>query len=97
MFHLEDISSLTDFQRNAKKHLKEMKKTGRPRVLTVNGKAEVVIQDRKTYQKMLATIERMEVFDGIRKGLEQVSEGKAIPIEEFDAMMRKKYKFLRRT
>ena len=39
MIALQDIRSLTDFQRNTKAHLKRLKATGRPAVLTVNGKA----------------------------------------------------------
>ena len=43
--NLTDIHSLTDFQRNVKDHLKHLKETGRPEILTVNGKAAVVVQD----------------------------------------------------
>ena len=45
MIALQDIRSLTDFQRNTKSHLKRLKSTGRPEVLTVNGKAELIVQD----------------------------------------------------
>jgi hypothetical protein len=38
MIKLEDIGSLTDFARNTKTHLKRLKRTGRPELLTVNGK-----------------------------------------------------------
>ena len=53
MVHLEDIHSLTDFQRNTKEHIQRLKETGRPEVLTVNGKAEIVVQDAASYQKLL--------------------------------------------
>ncbi len=96
MFQLEDISSLTDFQRNARKHLRQMKKTGRPRVLTVNGKAEAILLGSKAYEKLLDAFEYVEAVEGIKKGLEEMAQGKGIPLEEFDARMRKKYKFLRR-
>ena len=36
-----------------------MKQTGEPIVLTVNGKAEVVVQDAKSYQQLLEKIERL--------------------------------------
>ena len=45
MIQLADIHSLSDFQRNTKEHLQRLKRSGRPEVLTVNGKAEVVVQD----------------------------------------------------
>jgi len=56
----KDIQSLANFQRNTFKLIEELKETGQPVVLTVNGKAEVVVQDSKSYQKLLDTIERLE-------------------------------------
>ena len=66
MVHLEDIHSLTDFQRNTKEHIQRLKETGRPEVLTVNGKAEIVVQDAASYQKLLELIDRTEAIEGIR-------------------------------
>ena len=40
-----DIRSLSDFKRNTSELLDRLKKTGNPLVLTINGKAEVVVQD----------------------------------------------------
>ena len=37
MIHLDDIYSLTEFQRHTKEHIERLKQTGRPEVLTVNG------------------------------------------------------------
>ena len=56
MIALEDIRSLTDFQRNTKSHLKRLKATGRPEVLTVNGKAELIVQDAAAYEETLDAI-----------------------------------------
>lgn len=35
----EDIQLLSDFKRNTPKYLERMKQTGRPLVLTINGRA----------------------------------------------------------
>jgi hypothetical protein len=53
MIALADIRSLTDFQRNTKSHLKRLKATGRPEVLTVNGKAELIVQNAAAYEETL--------------------------------------------
>jgi prevent-host-death family protein len=53
MFNLLDIHSLTDFQRNARKFLARIQESGQPMVLTVNGKAAVVLQDAESYQAMV--------------------------------------------
>lgn len=50
---LRDIISLTDFQRNAKDHITRLARTGKAQVLTVNGKASLVVQDAEAYQKLL--------------------------------------------
>ena len=59
MIKLEDIGSLTDFARNTKTHLKRLKRTGRPELLTVNGKAEVVVQSASAYQRLLESLEEL--------------------------------------
>ncbi len=57
---IEDIASLTDFHRNSKIHWKRLKLSGRPKVLTINGKAELVVQDAAAYQRLLDAVERAE-------------------------------------
>ena len=49
-----DIRSLSDFKRNTSELLDRLKKTGNPLVLTINGKAEVVVQDAEAYQELLS-------------------------------------------
>ena len=38
-------NSLSNFKRNTPEFLRQLKKTGQPVVLTINGKAELVVQD----------------------------------------------------
>ena len=91
MVHLEDIHSLTDFQRNTKEHIQRLKETGRPEVLTVNGKAEIVVQDAASYQKLLGLIDRVEAIEGIQKGLESMQRGEGKPAQEVFTRLRKKH------
>ncbi len=74
--NLTDIHSLTDFQRNVKTHLEHLKKTGRPEILTVNGKAAVVVQDAESYQRLLDLVEQAEAVEGIQRGLDDVKRGR---------------------
>jgi PHD/YefM family antitoxin component YafN of YafNO toxin-antitoxin module len=60
MIRSEDIGSLTDFARNTKAHLRRLKRTGRAELLTVNGKAEVVIQNASAYQQLLEELEKLK-------------------------------------
>lgn len=91
MIQLTDIHSLTDFQRNVKAHLKQMKKTGRPRILTVNGKAELVVHDAGSYQKLLELLDQVEAIEGIRRGLDDVQHGRTRPFDEALENLRRKY------
>ncbi len=72
MVHLTDIHSLTDFLRNVRAHLKHLKETGRPEILTINGKAAVVVQDAESYQRLLDLVEQAEAVEGIQRGLDDV-------------------------
>ena len=95
MIQMADIHPLTDFLRNHKEHIERLKKRGRAELLTVNGKAEIVVQDAEAYQKLLDAVERAETIAGIRRGLESMKQGKGRPAEEFFAELRKKHKIPR--
>jgi PHD/YefM family antitoxin component YafN of YafNO toxin-antitoxin module len=66
MIRPQDIGSLTEFQRNTQAHLKRLKRTGRPELLTVNGKAEVVVQNASAYQRLIESLEKFK-RDSLRK------------------------------
>jgi PHD/YefM family antitoxin component YafN of YafNO toxin-antitoxin module len=92
MIDLRNIRPLSDFQRNAKAHIKRLKKTGEPEVLTVNGEAQVVVQDAISYQKLLDQLDDQASLEAIKEGLREADAGQGIPLEEFDRKMRRKYK-----
>lgn len=75
MINLEDIVSLSDFQRNTKEHIRRLKESGRPEVLTINGKAELIVQDARSYQALLDALDHAEAVAGIRRGLESMARG----------------------
>lgn len=83
MVDLTHIRPVTDFNRNTKEHIDWLKETGKPEVLTVNGKAEIVVQSAAAYQKLLEAAELSEALAGIRRGLEQVKRGEGRPMREF--------------
>jgi PHD/YefM family antitoxin component YafN of YafNO toxin-antitoxin module len=89
--NLEDIYSLTDFQRHAKDHLARLKETGRPEVLTINGRAELVVQDAASYQKLLDLLDRLEAVEGIKQGLASMHRDEGRPADEVFRDMRKKH------
>jgi len=58
---IQDILSLTEFHRHTRDHIERLRATGRPEVLTVNGRAELVVQDASAYQNLLERLGESEV------------------------------------
>src|SRR5215467_10210016 len=78
----KDIQSLTTFRRRSGEFLKQLRKTKRPVVLTVKGKAAAVVQDAEAYQRLLDIAAQADPAEGIRQGLEDVREGHFRPARE---------------
>jgi prevent-host-death family protein len=78
-----DIHSLSTFKRDTAKLVRQMKRTKEPVVLTVNGKAELVVQDAQSYQELLEAKDRIEAIEGIKRGLESMKQNAGKPAERF--------------
>ena len=82
----QDIHSLTAFKRNSTGLVKRMRKSGRPLVLTVNGKAEVIVLDASAYREVA---EHLDTVASIRRGLQQAKKGLGRPVDDlFDDLER---------
>ena len=93
----KDIQPMTTFRNNSAEILRHLKQTGRPVVLTVNGKAAAVVQDAEAYQRLLDLAAEASAEEGIRQGLEDVAAGNVIDAEEAFAEIRAKYGIPHRT
>jgi PHD/YefM family antitoxin component YafN of YafNO toxin-antitoxin module len=91
MINLANIYSFTEFQRNAKAFVAQIKGSKDPLVLTVNGKAELIVQDAQAYQDLLDRLERAETIAGIVKSMEEFEQGKGIPAREALDQLRQKH------
>ena len=87
----KDIQSLTTFRRQSGDFMKQLKKTKRPVVLTVNGKAAAVVQDAEAYQRLLDIAASADEDEAIRQGLEDVKRGRTRPAREFFAEFEAKH------
>jgi len=85
-----DIQSLSHFKRNTPKVMAKLKKSGRPLVLTVNGKAEAVVQDAAAYQKLRKLADDLEMQQFLAESKADADAGRTVPAIEFlDARGRK--------
>jgi PHD/YefM family antitoxin component YafN of YafNO toxin-antitoxin module len=62
--------------------MKQLKRTKRPVVLTVKGKAAAIVQDAGAYQRLLDVAAQADAEEGIRQGLEDAKRGKVRPARE---------------
>jgi len=86
----KDIQSLTTFRRRSGDFMKQLKKSKRPVVLTVKGKAAAIVQDAEAYQRLLDVAARADAQEGIRQGLDDVAHGRTRPVRKaFDEIRRK--------
>jgi prevent-host-death family protein len=87
----KDIQSLTNFRRNSGEFLKRLRKSKRPIVLTVNGKAAAVVQDAEAYQRLLDIAARADVDEAIRQGLEDMARRRTRPARDVFAELRRRH------
>jgi len=86
----QDIHSLTAFRRRSGDFMKQLRKSKRPVVLTVKGRAAAVVQDAAAYQRLLDIAARADVYEAIRQGRDDMVHGRARPAREvFDDLRRK--------
>lgn len=86
----KDIHSLSEFKRNTSEFVDQTRGSGHPLILTINGKAELVVQDAVSYQKLLDRVDELEALDGIKRGLAEVVAGRVTPLRQFGREFREK-------
>ena len=75
----KDIQSMTSFRNHSAEFLQHLKDTGRPMVLTVNGRAAAVVLDAEAYQRLLDLAAAGNAEEGIRQGPEDSANGDTRP------------------
>lgn len=86
-----DIQSLSVFKRDSAKLLRQIKKTGEPIVLTVNGKAAAVIHDPDSYQEYRRDKDRLDMIASVKRGIEDMKAGRTKPADEVFREFERKY------
>ena len=87
-----ESESLTHFKRDSGRVVQELKRSGKPLVLTVKGQAELVIQDAAEYSQLVDAVELAELVAGIKRGLDSMERGEGVPLEVAVRRLRKRHK-----
>ena len=75
-----DIRSVTDLNRNTREILEQVQQSGRPLILTVNGKAYAVLIDVEVYEKQLKATNLAKL---LLEAEMDVTQGKVRPVDSF--------------
>ena len=73
---IRDIRPLAEFKCNTTRFISHLRKTGRPSVLTVNGKPALVVMDAEAWQDLQNRIEHVRIVSAIGKGLDEARDEK---------------------
>ena len=76
----EDIRSVTELKRNTRQILDHLHASGRPMVLTVNGRADAVMMEAKMFDKLLAAANLARL---LAPAEQEAAEGRTRPAREF--------------
>jgi PHD/YefM family antitoxin component YafN of YafNO toxin-antitoxin module len=75
MIRPADIHSVTDFTRNVKSYIQQIKTSKNPMALTVNGDAQVVVQDAESFQSMMDELQQTRFIAAMREAEVAVKNG----------------------
>ena len=64
-----DIMPMTGFTRAYKKVVRELRKSGRPRVLTIDGKPSLVILDAAAFDRLVDLVDAEYIENAVEKAL----------------------------
>lgn len=84
------IRSLSEFKQHSSEILKYIKKTQSPAILTINGKAEAVLLDPESYQKLMAKILLFESENRMKISLIEMEKAAGIPAKKAFKNLRQK-------
>ena len=91
MVDIRNIHSLSDFQRNTKGYISQLKESHQPFVLTVNGKAALIVQDAESYQELLDELEIARSARAINKGISEFARSEDLDAKEGLEQLRTKH------
>jgi hypothetical protein len=73
------------------RYVDRMEQEGRPVTLRIDDRPPLVIKDARAYQLLWELVDRIETVEAVREGLEQVRQGRTLPLEEVDRRLKKKH------
>lgn len=77
---MEDIKTVSELKKNVRDILQQIRETGRPVVITVNGKPDAVLVDVATFERKLKALNLANL---LAQGEEDIRLGRTRPARTF--------------
>jgi prevent-host-death family protein len=90
MIQPRDIHTLTDFKRKSTELLDELELSGRPHLLTVDGRPKAIMLGVEAFERLAALADQRDALEGIRRGLADVTAGRTMSLEDFERNFRER-------
>jgi prevent-host-death family protein len=84
-----DVKTFSEHAQRLREHLDRVRATGRPLVVTTDGKPDAVVLSPENYEELLADAEYARHLRAIEQSIEEFERGEGIPVEESLAKVRK--------
>ena len=88
---VRNVHSLSDFKRRTSDFVARLKRNGSPLVLTVNGKAELVVLGPEQFQQLAQLADEAETIHALQQGLAAFERGEGRPARRALEEIRRKY------
>ena len=76
----DDVKTVSEVKKNLRAVLEQLRNTGRPVVVTVNGKPDAVLIDVETYERKLKSLNLVGL---LAEGEEDIRRGRTRPASAF--------------
>ena len=93
MFEAPETHSLDDFLSDPQSHVSRLRETKAPETLIVKGGSGLVVQDAESYGELMDELERARFVQSLLQSRKNYQEGKSIPLEEAEAILRARHGF----
>lgn len=87
----QQSTTLAELAGQASRFVQELRETGEPVVVAVEGGAELIVQDAAAYRRLLDEVEEARAVEGIRRGLADCAAGRTMSLDAFREHVRRRH------
>jgi PHD/YefM family antitoxin component YafN of YafNO toxin-antitoxin module len=84
-----EVDTLDHFKRQSRAEIRKLKRSGRPKVLTVNGKPAVIVQDAAAYEAQMRLLDEIDCVAAVREGAADADAGRLVDAVAFVRQLRR--------